>query len=311
MAGEEVEEPPLPVAGDLLEFDEIHRPPLVSAVSPLPKTRWSMVNIRNPQKNGSNDPPIVFPPIDHENLHISPNPTSNPDKIPYICAVNRRILFSDSDSDSDSNSSSTFSPSDSSPPPLSPLFPARTEADAAAGRLGSWSEILNSRVNYLMRLFCSVFNSSRGVFLTFRSAAFATVVVAFLYFRRRRRLRGGERSRLVGVIKERDEVVCCVSMFANMLLCFLTKYQSFLNKVSVSYEDWFDWKLFCRKSINYWIRYREWIRCWFHSIKFPLLSGNTKTRANSNLWWTLFFQNIYIMYMDYHCYVYALLLFKR
>ncbi|KAL8457505.1 hypothetical protein ACS0TY_035389 [Phlomoides rotata] len=205
MAGEEVEEPPPSVAGDLLEWGEIHCPPLVSAVLPPPKTPWSMVAIRNLQKHGSNDPPIVFPPIDHENLHISPSPPATLERIPYIGAVNQRILFSDSDSDSDSNSSSTFSPSDSSPAPLSPLFPEKP----AARRVGSWSEMLNSKVNDLMQLFCSMCTSSRGVFFTFRSAAFTAILVAFLYFRRRRRLRGGERSRarLIGIIKERDEKI--------------------------------------------------------------------------------------------------------
>lgn len=204
MAAEEAEEPTLPVAGDLLEWVEIHRPPLVSAVSPPPKTSWSMVAIRNHQKHGSNDPPIVFPPIDHENLHISPSPSAIPEKNPYIHAVNQRIMFSDFDSDSDSNSSSIFSPSDSSPSSLSRLFPASAEADAV-GRLDSWSEMLNSKVNGLMQFFCSMFPSS---FFTLRSAAFTAILAAFLYFRRQRRLRGGERSRarLIGIIKERDEV---------------------------------------------------------------------------------------------------------
>lgn len=203
--GEVPEPPPLLLVGDLLEWDKIHRLPLVASVSPQ-----SMVAIKNHQKHGHNDPPLVFPPVDHENLHISPDPPPTPNQIPHIHAGNQRISFSDSDSDSDSNSSSTFSPSDSSPVLRSPIFSnprARPTADAA-GWFDFWSEILNSKVNVLVRFFCSTFTSARGVFLTFRSPAFTAILILFLYFRRRRRLRCGEesRDRLIGIIKERDEV---------------------------------------------------------------------------------------------------------
>lgn len=177
----------------LIERDEFRR---VAALSPP----WLMVAIRSHQKHDPENPPIVFPPIDHENLHIPPTPY----QFHSIHAGNLQISFSDSESDSDLNSSSTFSPSDSSPPPRSPISLANPAADAA-GWFGSCTGTLNSKLNALVRFLCSALTSSRGALLTFR---FAAVLVAFLYFRRRRRLRGGEesRDRLIGMIKQRDEV---------------------------------------------------------------------------------------------------------
>lgn len=187
----------------LLEWDEIRG---VSAVPP-PLPHWPMVSIRDHQKHDHKNPPIVFPPIDHENLLISPELPPSHYQIHNIHAGNRQISFSDSDSDSDLNSSSKFSPSDSSPPPRSPIYSALRERPAV-GRFGSWTEMLNSKVNGLVRLLCGALTSSRGALFTSRSAAFAAVLIAFLYFRRRRRLIGGEvsRDRLLGMIKKRDEV---------------------------------------------------------------------------------------------------------
>ncbi|KAL3640547.1 hypothetical protein CASFOL_015515 [Castilleja foliolosa] len=198
-------QPPLPLLKELM--GETHRLPLHATVSQPPKIPWSMVTIRNHLDNDNNNPPIIFPPINHENLHIST------EKILHVHADNQQHSFSDSisdsDLDSDSNSSSTFSPSNSSPSPPSPLVLASdltvTPAYAAPGWFDSWMKILCAKV----RLFCSSFVSSRGVFLTFRSAAFTAVLMAFLYFRRRRRMRNGEESkgRLIGIIKERDEKI--------------------------------------------------------------------------------------------------------
>ncbi|KAL1541643.1 hypothetical protein AAHA92_25841 [Salvia divinorum] len=187
----------------LLHRDEFRR---AAATSPPPP--WSIVAIRNLKKHELDNPPIVFPPIDHENLHISPQLPPSPYQIYNIHAGNRQISFSDSDSDSDLNSSSTFSPSDSSPPPRSPISPARPED--SAGWVGSWTELLNPTVNVLVRFLRSALTASRAALLTYhRSVAFAAVLAAFLYFRRRRRLRGGEASRvrLVGMIRERDEKI--------------------------------------------------------------------------------------------------------
>ncbi|GFP89889.1 hypothetical protein PHJA_001132700, partial [Phtheirospermum japonicum] len=126
-----------------------------------------------------------------------------------IHADNQPQSFSDSDSDldSDSNSSTSFSPSDSSPSPPSPLTVSDlTEGPAsdAAGWFNSWMKILCAKV----RLFCSSFIRREGVFLTFCSTALTDVMMAFLYFRRRRRLRDAKESkgRLIGIIQERDEV---------------------------------------------------------------------------------------------------------
>lgn len=186
----------------LLERDEFSR---VAPVSPPPP--WSIVSIRNPPKHERDNPPIVFPPIDHENLHISPEPLPSPYQIYNIHAGNRQISFSDSDSDSDLNSSSTFSPSDSSPPPRSPISSGRPASDAA-GWFDSWTELLNSKVIILVRLLRGALTASGGALLTYRSVAFAAVLAAFLYFRRQRKLRGGEESRdqLVVMIRKRDEV---------------------------------------------------------------------------------------------------------
>lgn len=185
---------PLPLIGG----DEFLR---AAALSPP----WSMVAIRSHRKHDHDNPPVVFPPVDHENLHISREDLKI-HEIHAIRAANLQISFSDSDSDSDLNSSSTFSPSDSSPPPRSPIAPAK-KADEA-GKSGSWTGMLNSKANALVRFLCSALASSRGALLTYRFAAFAAVLAAFLYFRRRRKLRGGEesRDRLIAMIKQRDEV---------------------------------------------------------------------------------------------------------
>ncbi|KAI3463934.1 hypothetical protein Pfo_020597 [Paulownia fortunei] len=203
----------------LIEWDKIHHSPRDTAVSPPPRTPWPMVSIRNYQDHSSKNPPIVFPPINHENLQISSNP-------PHIHTDNASIASpmynqenSDSDSDSDldsdsvtnSNSSSSFSPSESSPVSHSPLFSspkARPIADAASW-FGSWTEILHSKVNGIVRYLWASFASSRGVFLSFSSATLTVVLIVFLYFRQRRRLRVGEesRARLIGIIEERDEKI--------------------------------------------------------------------------------------------------------
>ncbi|KAL0416353.1 UNVERIFIED_CONTAM: hypothetical protein Slati_3467200 [Sesamum latifolium] len=208
-AAGEVPELPLPLK---LWWDNIHPHPIDAAASPPPKPPWSMVAIRKVhQDHGCDNPPIVFPPINHENLLISPDPPPTPDRIPRVGADIQQISFSESDSDSDySNSSSTFSPSDSSPVPRSPVFRnsgARPAADAA-GWFDSWTEILQCKVSGLVRFLCSSFSYSRVAFLTFRSTALTAILIAFLYFRRRRRLRAREENmdRLIGIIKERDEV---------------------------------------------------------------------------------------------------------
>ncbi|KAG8379225.1 hypothetical protein BUALT_Bualt07G0066400 [Buddleja alternifolia] len=208
-----VAEPPPKFSDNLIEWGKIRNlpPDAAAAASPPPKTPWSMVAIRNHQDHGNDTPPIIFPPINHENLQLSPDTPPISSQIPHIHTDNQQISFSDSDSDSDSdsNSSSTFSPSDSSPVLLSPLFSPERPAAATARWCDSWIEILRSKVNVFVRFVCGSFTSSRGVFLTFRSAAFAAALIAFLYFRRRRRLRvGGEsKDRLIGIIKQRDEKI--------------------------------------------------------------------------------------------------------
>ncbi|GFP81665.1 hypothetical protein PHJA_000309800 [Phtheirospermum japonicum] len=187
----------------LSRLGEINRLPLDAAVSPPPKKPWSIVAIKNHLDNDINNLPIIFPPINHKNLHILT------EKVLQIHVDNQPQLFSDSDLDPDSNSSTSFSPSDSSPSPPSPLIPVsdltKGSAFDAPGWFDSWMKILCAKV----RLFCSSFISSRGVFLTFHSVAFTAVLMAFLYFQRRRRLRDAEESkgRLIGIIKERDEKI--------------------------------------------------------------------------------------------------------
>lgn len=120
--------------------------------------------------------PLIFPPINHENLHdrldIFPSP-------------------SESESDSETASSvSTFSPP-SSPGSSSPVI-------KATGRI-TLVEILVTRVNGLMRFVWSYFVKWRGAILNFRTVAFVSAV---LYFRERRR------SRLnVDAVKLRDKKI--------------------------------------------------------------------------------------------------------
>ncbi|KAL6559522.1 hypothetical protein OROGR_004639 [Orobanche gracilis] len=201
--------PPLPLLEDLM--GEVNRLPLDASVVHPPKAPWSMVAIRNLQDECCNNP---FPPINHENLQISTDPQPpNANQIPHIHAVTQQPSFSDSDSVSisDSNSVSSFSPSDSSPFRSSPLFPNHRSRPAidAAEWFYSWMEMLYSKVSSLVRLYFRSFTSSREVFLTSRPAALTAILIAFLYFRRRRRLRAGEvsRGRLIGIIKERDEKI--------------------------------------------------------------------------------------------------------
>ncbi|KAL3819485.1 hypothetical protein ACJIZ3_005390 [Penstemon smallii] len=160
---------------------------------------WSMVSITNYQHNHN-----IFPPSNHENLRISP---LNPTPI-HIDNLGNSFSESDlgSDSDSNSNSSSTFSPSDSI---LFSSPKARSAADVS-GRFDSWAVILLSKVNSCLRFLRSNIASSAGALGTFRSgAAFTVVMVAFLYLRKRSRLRIGEESRvrLVDIINEKDEKI--------------------------------------------------------------------------------------------------------
>ncbi|KAG6401771.1 hypothetical protein SASPL_138636 [Salvia splendens] len=132
--------PPLP---------SLHRDEFRSAAATSPPPPWSIVAIINLKKHELDNPPIVFPPIDHENLHISPQLPPYSHQIYNIHAGNRQISFSDSDSDFDLNSSSTFSPSDSSPRPLSPVSLPRP-ADSS-GWFNSWTELLNpTKINELL-----------------------------------------------------------------------------------------------------------------------------------------------------------------
>lgn len=161
--------------------------------------------------------PIIFPPINHENLHISSDPSLIPIQIPEIhknnASVDQQYAYSNSDSDSDSDSiansmsSSTFSPSNSTPIARSPLFSNPKAKKPAAIYFDLWTRILHTKAGGIMRFLWVL---SRGVvFWTFRSAAIATVLIAFLYFRQRRRLRTVESSkaRLLGIIKEKEEKI--------------------------------------------------------------------------------------------------------
>ncbi|KAL3637989.1 hypothetical protein CASFOL_018437 [Castilleja foliolosa] len=132
--------PQLPLLQELM--GEIHHPPLDAGVSPPPKIHWPVIAIRNHLDNDNNNLPIIFPPINHENLYIST------EKILHVHSDNQQHSFSDSDSDldSDSISSSTFSPSESSPSPPSPIVSVSDltgiPASDAAGWFDSWMNIL-------------------------------------------------------------------------------------------------------------------------------------------------------------------------
>ncbi|KAL1566340.1 hypothetical protein AAHA92_01962 [Salvia divinorum] len=97
------------------------------------------------------------------------------------------------------------------------IFTAGFESAAAlpnsfgrtAGLFGSWTELLHSKASISVRFLRSALAASRGALLTHRPVAFAAVLLALLYLRRRRRLRGGEdsRERLVGMITKTDEKI--------------------------------------------------------------------------------------------------------
>ncbi|EYU23498.1 hypothetical protein ABFS82_04G154200 [Erythranthe guttata] len=203
---------PLELPTGPIEWDKIHHSPPGAAVSPPPRPPWPMVSIRKHQISSSNkNPPIIFPPVDHENLQINSNPRSDNASIASRMHIREN---SDSASDSDlesvtnSDSSASFSPSESSPVAQSPLLsiPKTTPVANPARWFSLWAEMLCFKVNAISRY---LWASSRGVFPSFRSAALTAVLLCFLYFRRRRRLRVGEESsaRLIGIIKERDEKI--------------------------------------------------------------------------------------------------------
>ncbi|CAA0826857.1 Unknown protein [Striga hermonthica] len=207
--------PPLPLLRELI--DEIHCLPFDAATSPPQKVPWPMVSIRNHQDDndvGGSYTPIIFPPINHENLQIHTEKSPISHKIPQITADFRQPSVSDSDSHSDSDSSSSsseFSPSYSSPssPSPSPDFSDLVPAPAAVspGRwIDSLSEMLRAKGNSIVRIiWTNLLGSSLGTLLAFRSAALAAVLFAFLYFRRRRTVKNS--LRLVGIIKEKDEKI--------------------------------------------------------------------------------------------------------
>ncbi|KAL2516038.1 uncharacterized protein Fot_30009 [Forsythia ovata] len=94
------------------------------------------------------------------------------------------------------------------PPPSTPWSMARSAADIALW-FDSWVEILRSKVNNTMSLIWSNLALTRRVSLTFLSATVAAMLLAFLYFRRRRRFRAQEdkTNQLIRIIKEKDEKI--------------------------------------------------------------------------------------------------------
>lgn len=169
----------------------IDHPPLLTTTLSPP---WPVASITKHETNAT----IIFPPANHENLHISPD--QSPLKIHIDLFSSSSDSGSISDSDSISNSYSTFSPSDSD----SPLF-SRPKSGLSI-RSETWTERLCYRFYSAVKHIWSFIGSSRGLWLTFRSAV---VVLGFLYFRQRRRLRAGEetRARLIGVIGDKDQKI--------------------------------------------------------------------------------------------------------
>lgn len=173
---------------------------------------WSMVLIK---ENHQGDPSsLIFPPSHHENLHVVGKSSSPPNfpSSPPSSSTSASDLSSEVDNvsnDDDGNSSYTtlFSPEgsnrpaspDSDSPVATPRLRRRDAADVT-----SW-------VNFGLEV---LYSKIRGVFGSFRFPvkvpAFTTVamVVAFLYFRWRRRRRSiehQERDRLFRIIMEKDE----------------------------------------------------------------------------------------------------------
>ncbi|CAI9757560.1 unnamed protein product [Fraxinus pennsylvanica] len=189
-----------------------------SAIPAPPNTPWSMVAIRDYGDDNKN-PTIIFPPINHENLHISEDTphvygessiTSSPYNDEY--SESDSYSYSDSDSDSHSNSSATFSPSDSSAVSASPLSQSPNAKSAGyiiALWFDSWVEILRSKLNNSTTLIWNNLASTLRASLTFRSATVTAMLLMFLYFRRRRRLREQEEitNQLIRIIKEKDEKI--------------------------------------------------------------------------------------------------------
>ncbi|CAA2963255.1 Hypothetical predicted protein [Olea europaea subsp. europaea] len=215
---ESTESPPSPKVAfsiSLIEQEKIQFRRPKSAVPPPQHTPWSMVAIRD-YGDDNKHPTIIFPPINHENLQISKDThrvhgESSITSSPYNDEYSESDSYSYSDSDSNSNSSATFSPSDSSA--ASASLSSRSPKARSAGDISlwfdSWVEILRSKVNNSMSLIWNNLASTMRAALTFRSAAVAAMLLMFLYFRQRRRLRAQEDStnQLIRIIKEKDEKI--------------------------------------------------------------------------------------------------------
>lgn len=167
---------------------------------------WSMVVIRDVQHHNDCS---VFPPVNHENLHIS-SPSHQCDDISASPSSS-----SPSSSFPLSSSVSSFSPSDIDSWGLSSSLPSDSLVQKIGGFTGWVSiglEILRSKLFAMVSLYRN-YAAKRSAIWSIGPAAAAAVLSWWMYMRvwywlkqRTRRTQTRRESHLMTIIKEKDEV---------------------------------------------------------------------------------------------------------
>ncbi|KAJ7956426.1 putative Transmembrane protein [Quillaja saponaria] len=155
------------------------------------------------------NPTSIFPPINHENLHISSN-LDQDEKFP----VSPSSSSLSSSYSSSASLSSSFSPSDTDTWSL-PLPPPSNSRVKKFGDVTGWMgfslEILRSKAYSIVSSYrCCAASANRGLFWSVAPSAAAMVVFWWLYIRvwRRRRKRQTESvNHLMTIIKEKDKKI--------------------------------------------------------------------------------------------------------
>jgi hypothetical protein len=163
---------------------------------------WSMVLIRDSPAHGHCS---VFPPVNHENLHIPSQPFQEQQS-----PLSPSSSSLSSSSSSSFSLSSSFSPSDSTDSDSLPAPPPDSRVKKA-GELTRWIgiglEVLRCKVIAAVSSFRNYVPNNRGSFRSFGPVAAAVALVVWtLFMRYRRRRRTESVGRLVQTIKEKDEV---------------------------------------------------------------------------------------------------------
>lgn len=168
---------------------------------------WSMVLIKDSLAHGDCS---VFPPVNHENLHIPSQPCEEQQN-PLSPSSSSSSSSSPSSSSSSFTLSSSLSPSDSFDSESLPAPPSDSRVKRA-GEVTSWIgiglEVLRCKVVAVVSSFRNYVAYNRGAFRSFGPVAAALALVVWTLFMRyrRRRRRAESVGRLMQIIKTKDEV---------------------------------------------------------------------------------------------------------